>query len=213
MSTPITIYGPTFSTFVRSVMMACELKDIPYQVTTEINGEKIEFRSAQHKALHPYTKFPVLMTEKGPIGETVAILHYLENTFGGKKLYPTDPFEQAQVELWSGISGIYVDTDIVRKVLLEYIFPKGENGTVRTDVVEAALPGVENALSVVAEQLGDNAYICGDEITAADLILIPIIDYIEQLEVGQPKVAAHKNLVEYIENVRKQDFAKRVLTS
>lgn len=211
MTAPIRIYGPSFSTFVRSVMMACELKGLPYEVTTQVDGEAVGFHTPGHKAIHPYTKFPVLLTEKGPIPETVAILHYLENEYGGAKLYPTDPYAQAQVEAWSGISGIYVDFEIVRKVLLEFIFPKGENGTVRMDKVEAAVPGIENALSIVADQLADYPFICGYELTAADLILIPIIDYIESNEVGKPLVAKHENVLNYIQTIRQQDFAKDVL--
>lgn len=211
MAAPIQIYGPSFSTFVRSVMMACEIKGLEYEVTTKVQGNDVGFHSAGHKAIHPYTKFPVLLTDKGPIAETVAILHYIENNYGGTKLYPEDPYQQAQVEQWCGISGIYVDFEIVRKVLLEFIFPKGENGSVRMDKVEAALPGVENALSVVADQLADQPYICGEELTAADLILIPIIDYIEQSEVGKPYVAKYKNVLTYIEGIRRQDYAKHIL--
>lgn len=211
MAQAIQIYGPDFSTFVRSVMMACELKGLDYEVTQLVDGEKVDFHSAGHKAIHPYTKFPVLLTEKGPIPETVAILHYLENEYGGAPLYPEDPFAQAQVEAWSGISGIYVDFDIVRRVLLEFIFPQGENGTVRMDKVEAALPKVANALAVVADQLGENAFICGDDVTAADLILIPIIDYIEKTDVAKDLVHKHANVVTYIENVREMSFAKHIL--
>tara|TARA_Y100000782_G_scaffold71835_2_gene77725 strand:- start:73265 stop:73948 length:684 start_codon:yes stop_codon:yes gene_type:complete len=212
MAKPIQIYGPSFSTFVRSVMMACELKGLAYEVTTQVDGEAVDFHTPGHKAIHPYTKFPVLLTEQGPIPETVAILHYLENEYGGTQLYPSDPYAQAQVEAWSGISGIYVDHEIVREVLLEFIFPKGENGSVRMDKVEAAIPGIQNALSVVADQLADNPYICGNELTAADLILIPIIDYIEKSEVAKAKVAEHPNVLAYIEKIRVQDFAKHILS-
>ncbi|MFT6472303.1 glutathione S-transferase family protein [Neptuniibacter pectenicola] len=211
MTAPIKIYGPSFSTFVRSVMMACELKGLAYEVTTEVNGEEVGFHTAGHKAIHPFTKFPVLLTDQGPIAETVAILHYLENAYGGTPLYPTDAFAQAQVEQWSGISGIYVDFKIVRKVLLEFIFPQGEDGSVRMDKVEAALPGVEHGLAVVADQLAEQPYLCGNEITAADLILIPIIDYIEKAEVGKPRVAKHANLLAYIEKIRAEAFAKDIL--
>ena len=192
MTAPIKIYGPSFSTFVRSVMMACELKGLAYEVTTEVNGEEVGFHTAGHKAIHPFTKFPVLLTDQGPIAETVA-------------------FAQAQVEQWSGISGIYVDFKIVRKVLLEFIFPQGEDGSVRMDKVEAALPGVEHGLAVVADQLAEQPYLCGNEITAADLILIPIIDYIEKAEVGKPRVAKHANLLAYIEKIRAEVFAKDIL--
>ncbi|WP_420554116.1 glutathione S-transferase family protein [Neptuniibacter marinus] len=212
MTAPIKIYGPSFSTFVRSVMMACEFKGLAYEVTIEVNGEEVGFHTAGHKAIHPYTKFPVLLTEQGPIAETVAILHYLENAYGGTPLYPTDAFAQAQVEQWSGISGIYVDFYIVRKVLVEFIFPKGENGSVRMDKVEAALPKVESALAIVAEQLAEQPYLCGDDLTAADLILIPIIDYIEKADVGKPRVAEHANLLAYINRIRKEAFAKDILS-
>ncbi len=37
----IHIYGPQFSTFVRSVQLCCEEKGVSYTVGTQVNGEQL----------------------------------------------------------------------------------------------------------------------------------------------------------------------------
>ena len=209
MTAQVKIFGPTFSTFVRSVMMACEEKHISYEVSNHIDGQEVAFKSDQHRELHPYSKFPVLLTEHGPIAETITILHYLDRLDGEAMLFPGDSYEQAFVEQWSSIVAIYIDQAIVRNLLLEFAFPKGEGGTVRQDKVEEAMPEVRRALAVLSEQLQGKAYLCGDQFTAADLILIPILDYL--VKIPLPIMAEFPSLLEYQENMNDRDTVRSVL--
>ena len=55
------IYGPSFSNFVQTVMLACEENDINYTTGFEIDGKDIVFKSEQHFSLHPFGKLPVLL--------------------------------------------------------------------------------------------------------------------------------------------------------
>ncbi len=209
MTTQVKIFGPTFSTFVRSVMMACEEKRISYEVTNFFDGQEISFKSDKHRELHPYSKFPVLLTEHGPIAETITILHYLDRLGGEAVLFPGDSFEQAYVEQWSSIVAIYIDQAVVRNLLLEFAFPKGEGGSIRQDKVEEAMPEAKRALAILSEQLEGREYLCGDQFTAADLILIPILDYL--VKIPLPIMADFPNLLRYQENANRLDTVKSVL--
>lgn len=209
MTTQVKIFGPTFSTFVRSVMMACEEKRISYEVTNLFDGQEISFKSDKHRELHPYSKFPVLLTEHGPIAETITILHYLDRLNGEAVLFPGDSYEQAFIEQWSSIVAIYIDQAVVRNLLLEFAFPKGEGGSVRQDKVEEAMPEVKRALDVLEKQLQGRTYLCGDQFTAADLILLPILDYL--VKIPLPIMADFPNLLRYQENVNRLDTVKSVL--
>ena len=54
------IYGPDFSTFVRSVMLICEELGVTYTTGFSANGKAIEFKSDEHFKLHPYGKLRAL---------------------------------------------------------------------------------------------------------------------------------------------------------
>lgn len=64
------IYGPSFSNFVRTVMLVCEEKQISYTTGFEVNGSEIKYKSEQHFNLHPFGKFPVLLSDELILPET-----------------------------------------------------------------------------------------------------------------------------------------------
>jgi glutathione S-transferase len=61
MSDSVHIFGPQFSTFVRSVQLCCEEKGISSTVGAHIDGQRVEFHGPEHQALHPFGKVPVLL--------------------------------------------------------------------------------------------------------------------------------------------------------
>ena len=151
----------------------------------------------------------MLLTEHGPIAETITILHYLDRLDGEAVLFPGDSYEQAFVEQWSSIVAIYIDQAVVRNLLLEFAFPKGEGGSVRQDKVEEAMPEARRALAILSEQLEGREYLCGDHFTAADLILIPILDYL--VKIPLPIMADFPSLLRYQENASRRDTVKSIL--
>lgn len=207
------IVGPAFSTFVCSVMIACEEKDIPYEVNPELNGKKLFFGDKELFDYHPYGKVPVLITQFGNIGETSSIIRYLDSLNDNNRLYPEDSFDRAQVDQWSSLISVYIDQAIVRNLLLEYAFPKGENGSVRIDLVQEAMPEALKAMKVLNKQLTDKAYICGEKLSAADLVLIPMLDYLEKTPVGARLFEEGPVLKGYLGRVRMRDFVAKVLAS
>lgn len=162
MSGFVKILGPQFSTFVRSVMIACEEKGISYEYGMEHNGKPVALASEELLSLHPYGKIPVLLTEDAVICETASIIRYLDMNFSGTHLQPDAGLARAEVDQWSALISRYIDQAIVRDCLLEFARPKGENGTVRMDKVEQATPELQRALDNLSKQLGDKEYLCGE---------------------------------------------------
>lgn len=56
----IDIIGPSYSNFVRSLMIICEEKGLTYTVGREHDGKNIALHSVEHFALHPYGKVPIV---------------------------------------------------------------------------------------------------------------------------------------------------------
>ncbi|MCX4027370.1 glutathione S-transferase family protein [Endozoicomonas sp. SM1973] len=211
MSQQVHIYGPNFSSFVRSVRLVCEEKNISYTTGFSVNGEEIPFKSDKHYKLHPFGKLPVLIHADASICETVAICRYLDQEFPGPELQPSDPVARAKHDQWCSLIAGDIDQAIVRKYLLEFAFPKGENGTIRVDKVKAAEPGVEKALIVLSHQLADQLYIVGDSFTIADALLVPILDYLFSHSEIKYMIEKHSKLQDYLNRVsERKSFQKGV---
>ncbi|WP_163831359.1 glutathione S-transferase family protein [Spartinivicinus ruber] len=201
MSPQVQIYGPNFSSFVRSVRLVCEEKGISYTTGFTVNGKEVPFKSDEHFKLHPFGKLPVLVHDGATICETVAICRYLDQVFPGPELQPADPVMRAKHDQWCSLIAGDIDQAIVRHYLLEIAFPKGENGAIRVDKLQAAEPGVEKALIVLSHQLTDQQYIVGDSFTIADALLVPILDYLVKLPDSNRLVGGHKVLQDYLKRV------------
>ena len=212
MDAQLKILGPEFSTFVRSVMIACEEKGLAYRYGMKINGEPVQLADEAHLKYHPYGKIPVLILEDGrSICETAAIIRFIDNEYPGYELFPKELFARAQVDQWANLIGIYVDQAFVRKFLLEFLFPKGEDGSVRIDKVEAAIPEVNRAIGTLTKQLDGQNYMCGDQFSAADIMLAPMLDYLAKHPKGSELLAVKPKLLAYLERIRQRPSCQKVL--
>lgn len=212
MSAEVYILGPQFSTFVRCVMIACEEKGVSYGYGMELDAQPLALGGEVHRKLHPYGKIPVLLIDGQAICETATILRFIDARFAsGNALIPKEPFNKAEVDQWSHLISNYIDQAIVRRVLLEFARPKGENGTVRMDKVEKAMPGVFEALEILSRQLGLHDYLCGEQFSMADILLIPQLDYLAKSPAGSDVLAGFKQLRAYIERVRARPSCQAVL--
>ncbi|WP_136255642.1 glutathione S-transferase family protein [Onishia niordana] len=213
MATSVHIVGPQFSTFVRSVQLCCEEKGIPYTLGTESEGCPLVMHSSEHFALHPFGKVPILLHGERRLIETPSICRYLDAAFDGPALQPEAPWPRAQVDQWTGILALYVDQALVRRYLLEFVFPKGENGAVRHEMVAAAQPEVVRLLGLLEEALSQGDYLVGDDFTIADALAAPMLDYLAGMPAAKDLLAETPRLMDYIERLRGRPAAARVLVA
>ncbi|SEG05610.1 glutathione S-transferase family protein [Marinobacterium lutimaris] len=207
------IFGPQFSTFVRTVMLCCEEKGIAYTQGMEESGQEIAFKSEQHFAWHPYGKVPVLLVNGSPLFETGAICRYLDSVYDGLELLPGDAWERALVDQASSEIALYHYDALIRDLVLEFYFPKGENGQVDMTAVDAALPAAKASIARLTTMLGEQSFIAGAHYTLADAMLLPILDYVAALPVADQLLAGADSLNAYLERMRERDSSKRVLSA
>lgn len=211
MSAQVHILGPQFSTFVRSVCLACEEKGISYRYGLKPDGKEVEFKGPSHLALHPFGKIPALLHDDHVIFETTAICRYLDAAFPGPSLQPADPVERAYVDEWSAALSCYVDQALVRNYLLEFAFPKGKDGSIRMDKVAEHQPAVLDMLGLLEHQLAGKPFICGEQYSMADAILTPMMDYLSGLPHAEELLAATPELKTWTERMQARDSGKQVL--
>ncbi|MGR4066619.1 glutathione S-transferase family protein [Halomonas sp. LR3S48] len=213
MSASVHILGPQFSNFVRSVQLCCEEKGIPYTLGFELEGEPIDFGGEKHLALHPFAKVPVLLHGERRLFETAPICRYLDANFDGRDLQPHDPWQRAEVDQWCQVLSTYVDQAVVRRFLLEFVFPKGDGGSIRKERVEQAKPEVVRMLRLLEHQLAGHEYLVGESFSMADAILAPMLDYLEGTPAGKPLLAEFPALTRYLQRLRQRESSRRVLVA
>jgi len=207
------IFGLPKSNFVRTLMLICEVKGIEYTVGFEVKGSPVEFKSEAHFKLHPYGKIPVLLHNDFALAETASICRYLDNNFSGVKTQFDDPQKSAYHDAFCAIVSIDIDKAILRDFLVEFAFPKGENGTVRMDVVKAAIPNVHKALNVISEELtSDNKVINGEQLSIADTLLAPMLHYINTVTRDFNLLTEHPNVEAYLDKLMTFEACKKVLS-
>ncbi len=74
---------------------------------------------------------------------------------------------------------IDIDKAIVRDYLMEYFFPKGDNGIIRFKILNKVKPQVSNALIAISTLLKQkNVVLAGKQLNIADALLAPMLHYL-----------------------------------
>lgn len=69
--------------------------------TVKLDFSKADQRKPEYLKVNPKGRVPALVTERGIITETPAILAWIAQTYPQAKLAPTDPFEFAQAQAFN----------------------------------------------------------------------------------------------------------------
>ncbi|RIB00789.1 glutathione S-transferase [Gigaspora rosea] len=122
----------------------------------------------EYSEINPYKFVPTLKIDGVVLNQSVAILEYLEETRPEKSLLPKDPYKRALVRsLVQAIAGDIQPLQNLRP--LQYIESTGGNK------IEWAVYCITQGFEGVEKQLAKTSgkYCVGDEVTLADLCLLP----------------------------------------
>ncbi|PKI16440.1 glutathione S-transferase family protein [Colwellia sp. 12G3] len=211
-TTPVHIYGPSFSNFVRTVMLVCEEKQIAYTVGFEVNGSEITFKGEQHLNWHPFGKIPVLLESKThaelALAETASICRYLDTD---KQLQPSNSQDYAKHDALCALISIDIDKVLVREYLLEFSFPKGENNSIRFDVVKEVQPKAAATIAIIEKMLNEDTALSSQHFTIADALLAPMLHYISCLPAGFNLLTDFPKVAQYLADLMTRPSCQKVL--
>lgn len=157
------------STAAYRVRIALNLKGL------EVESQDIDlFEDAQHeaafKAINPQGMVPALVLDEGTVlTQALAIIEYLDELYPEPRLLPIDPVERAKVRAVA--LAIAADIHPIQSMSVskrvDTLVP-GHFAQWIKDTIELRLPSVEVLLKDT-----DGPYCFGDQISLADLCLIP----------------------------------------
>jgi len=185
------IIGSARSTYTRVVCMVCEEKGIDYQLTECALG------APELSAIHPFAKMPVLRHGDVELCESKAIASYLDRSFPGPQLFPSDAYLGALTEQWVSLINTVIDRTLIRTYLYAYIAPKTPDGKPDREAIEAVMPSVRQQLAILDHAVAKTGYLVGDRFTFADINLLPILDRVRLPPEGADALAAAPHLAAY----------------
>ena len=173
--TDVTVHGISFSPYVRSVIMALQIKSVPYQVRpVELGVAPDALGSEEHRQLHPFGRVPVLDDGGFRIYETQAILRYLEARFPQSPLQPTTPQAIGRMSQAIGILDCYMFAQAIRPIGAQRVVLPRLMGVASDEAIVAeALPSAQACLIALDRLLRDKPFLAGDALSMADIMLAP----------------------------------------
>lgn len=196
------IMGLAPSSYVRTARMICAAKGVDYTL------QPVDFRAPEYRAHHPFGKMPAMQHVDVALFEALAIGVYVDETFDGPALQPSDTVTRARMFQWiSATNDALLDTIVAQCVRERFMKPmRGLEPD--EDAIAAAMPAITANLDVVDKALAGQTYLCGDQLTLADLFLAPQLFYFAATPEGRATLPDRANITAWMSEMAKTpDYA------
>jgi glutathione S-transferase len=183
----IVVYGVLGSPFVRAVQMGLEEKGVAYRV--EPVGPH-ELKTEAYLKRHPFGRVPAFEHGDLKIYETQAILRYIDDVFPQPPFIPADPRAAARMNQIIGINDWYFFPKAAAPIVFQRVVGPALLGLPTDEATVAeAVPMARTCIAELDRLLGSQRFLAGDQMSIADLMLAPQIDFLVATQEG-------KNLLE-----------------
>ncbi|KAJ2316929.1 Glutathione S-transferase zeta-1 [Coemansia sp. RSA 2702] len=161
---------PVLYTYFRSssaarVRIALHYKGISYE-SRPVNLSAGEHLGEDYTRQNPEAQVPFMLIDGNAIGQSIAILEYLEETRPERPLLPRDPAQRAQVRAIVG--AICCDIQPLQNLRVLKTLPEDQRAEHARKVIAHGLEIVEKMLEKTAGE-----FCVGNNVTLADCCLIP----------------------------------------
>jgi glutathione S-transferase len=179
----IVVYGVPGSPFVRAVQVGLEEKGGAYRL--HVLGPQ-DSKGDEYLARHPFGRVPAFAHGDFALYETQAILRYLDQVFPEPPLVPADPRAAARMNQIIGINDWYFFPGAAAPIVFQRIVgPILLGMTTDEAAVAAAVPKARMCIAELDRLLGDQRFLAGDQLSIADIMLAPQIDFLTATPEGR----------------------------
>lgn len=185
----ITLLGDSRSSYTRTARMGLAEKGVAYTL------QPCAPHSPEILAVHPFGKIPGMRDGDIDLWETSAILRYVDEAFDGPSLTPGTIAERTRCEQWVSAVNSYFYDSMVRRYVLQYIFPKGEGGKPDRAVIDRAVQDMTPQLAALERAYAKSGdFLAGSTLSFADLFVAPILAYVEAFPEGATLLSDMPNI-------------------
>jgi glutathione S-transferase len=179
----IVVYGVPGSPFLRAVQVGLSEKGADYRLHAMAPQES---KSEAHLARHPFGRVPAFQHGDFALYETQAILRYLDAVFPEPRLTPADPRAAARMNQVMGINDWYFFPRGAAPIVFQRLIgPALLGAPTDEEVVKKAVPVARTCVVEFDRLLGSQRYFAGDQVSLADIMLAPQIDFLAATPEGK----------------------------
>jgi glutathione S-transferase len=180
----LTFYHGHGSPYSWRVWLALEHLGLPYELKVLSFADK-DLLKPEFVAINPRHQVPTIVHDGYALWESLAILEYLDEIAGARRLYPGTAQERARIRRLVREDEEHLDRKGLTPVYEElYLKPAG------TPPDEAKLEAGRKKLAEEFDHFGRElrgAFLAGDAPTAADFVLYPDIAYVKRIGSKKPE--------------------------
>jgi glutathione S-transferase len=202
------VYGPAYSTYTRTVRLALEEKGVDHDLV-EVDLIEGATKAPEHLARHPFGKVPAFEHDGFALYETDAIIRYVNEVFPGPDLQPGDAHGRARMAQAINVVGNYVYPCMISQIFIQRAVMPMMGKAADEAAIAAALPQAETCVAALEQLIDGDPYLAGDRLSLADLLLIPVYDYMAQIPEGERLLAGAPDLRRWWNGVRTRESVLR----
>jgi glutathione S-transferase len=137
--------------------------------------------------------------------ETDAITRYVNAGFPGPDLEPGDARGRARMTQAIDVINSYVYPCLIEQIFIQRAVMPMMGKSADEAAIAAALPQAETGVKALATLIDGSDYLAGDRLSLADLLLIPVYDYVAQIPEGERLLAGAPDLRRWWREVRMRE--------
>jgi glutathione S-transferase len=183
---------------VRAALLTLEEKGADYELAAIALGA---MKQEPHLSRHPFGRIPAFEHDGWMLYETQAIMRYVDEVVPGPRLQPEDPRAAARMNQLMGITDWYLMPQVSRTITFNRIVAPRFNRPVDEDAILKAIPNARNCLAEIGRLLDGHAWMAGDALSLADLLLAPHLSMFAQAPEGAQILQAHNNLRRWLARI------------
>lgn len=174
----VTVFGASYSVYVRTVRLVLEEIGVPYQLV-EIDIFAKETLPPDYADRHPFGRIPAFEHDGFRLFETDAIVGYIVEQFGDGALLPADARQRARMRQIMRIMDNYGYPHLVWGIYVEEM-ERDRRGRLGAEELARAA----KCLKVLSDLAGDD-YMAGGRLSLADLWALPMLAYLDLSPAGR----------------------------
>ncbi len=179
----LTLYSYFRSSAAYRVRIALNLKGLSFEtISIHLQKEGGLNRRPAYRAVNPQMRVPALKLESGEIlTQSLAIIEYLDEIRPDPPLLPRDPIGRAKVRALAQLVACDIHP-LNNTSPLRYL--KNELGQDQAKIDAWYHHWITEGFEALEAMISNRRYTCGDEITLADICLVPQVANARRLKVS-----------------------------
>ena len=187
------------SPYGRAVLMTLEEKTAAWQLAPIAPGAA---KSGAHLSRHPFGRVPVLEYDGFMLYETQAILRYLDRALPVPSLTPADPRIAARMDQAMNICDWYLMQGVNNVIGFHRIIrPRLMGLDADEAAIAAAMPHAHVVFNELSRLLRDRTFIAGENLSLADLLIAPHLDFLAATPEWPVLTKANPNLAAWLDRM------------